>query len=60
MPYSTDDHPFLITVHLVIFAVIIFCEFLIVGLFTKIRICEFSFFFGSAITIIVPVGFLNS
>ena len=48
------------TVDLVIFASLIFREFQILGLFTKFIIREFSFFFSSAIIIIIFAGFLNS
>ena len=49
-----------ITVNLVIFACLNFREFLILGLFTKFRIHEFSFFFSSAIIVIIFARFLNS
>ena len=45
---------------LVIFACLNFREFPILGLFTKFRIREFSFFFSSATIIIIFAGFLNS
>ena len=48
------------TVDLVIFACYNFREFLILGLFTKLRIHEFSFFISSAIIIIIFTRFLNS
>ena len=48
------------TVDLVIFAVLNFREFLILGLFTKFRIRKFLFIFSSAIIIIIFAGFLNS
>ena len=50
------------TVDLVIFACLNLREFLILGLFTKFRICEFFFFFSSAIYIIIIIfaRFLNS
>ena len=51
----TVDH----TVDLVIFARLHFREFLFLGLFTKLRIREFSFFFTSAIIITFAI-FLNS
>ena len=44
IPYQGDY-----AVDLVIYACLHFCEFLILGLFTKLRIREFSFFFSSAI-----------
>ena len=50
----------LVTVDLVFFACLNFCEFLILGLITKFRICEFSLFFSSAIIIIIFARFLNS
>ena len=46
-----------ITVDLEIFACLNFREFLIFGLFTKFRIREFSFFFSSAIMIIISARF---
>ena len=42
---------------LVIFASFNFCEFLILGLFTKLRIREFSYFFSSAIIIVILARF---
>ena len=48
------------TVDLVIFACLHFCEYLISGLFTKFTICEFSFFFSSAIMIRIVARSLNS
>ena len=48
------------TVDLVIFACLVFREFLILGLFTKFIIREFVFFFSSAIIIIIIVRYLNS
>ena len=48
------------TVDLVIFTCLNFREFLILGLFMKLRIREFSFFFSSAIIIIIFARFLNS
>ena len=51
------------TVYLVIFTCLTclnFREFLILKLFTKFRICECSFFFNSAIIIIIFARFLNS
>ena len=51
------------TVGLIIFKCLNFREFLILGLFTNIRIHEFSFFFGhvsSTIIIIIFARFLNS
>ena len=50
----------LYTVDLVIFACLNFREFLILGLFTKFSIREYSFFFISAIELIIFVRFLNS
>ena len=47
------------TVDLVIFACLHFREFLILGLFTKFRIREFSFFFSTATIIIIFAGVLN-
>ena len=44
---------------MVIFGCSNFREFLILGLFTKIRIREFSFFFSSANLQILFAGFLN-
>ena len=46
-------------VDLVIFACLNSLEFLILGLFTKFRICEFLFSFSSAIIIILFARFLN-
>ena len=46
------------TVDLVIFACLNFREFLISRLFTISKICEFSFFFSSAITVIIFARFL--
>ena len=43
----------------VIFACSNFREFLILVLFTKLRICEFSFFFSRFIIIKIFAGFLN-
>ena len=48
------------TVDLLFFACSNFREFLILGLFSKFRIREFSFFFSSAIIIIIFAIFLNS
>ena len=48
------------TVDLVIFGCLNFREFLILGLFTKFRIIEFSFFFSNVIIIIIFAKFLNS
>ena len=48
------------TVDLVIVACLNFREFLILGLFTKFKIREFSFSFCSAIIIIIFGKFLNS
>ena len=48
------------TVDLIIFAFLNFREFQILGLFTKFIICEYSFFFSSAIIIIIFTRFLNS
>ena len=48
------------TVDLVILACLNFRDFLILGLCTKIRTCEFPFFFSSAIIIIIFARFLNS
>ena len=47
-------------VNLVIFACLNFREFLILELFTKNKICKLSFFFSSAIIIIIFAVFLNS
>ena len=46
-------------VHVLIFACLNFRGFLILGLFTKLKIREFSFFFSSAIIIIIFVTFFN-
>ena len=48
------------TVYLVILACLNFREFLILRLFTKFRILEFSFFFSRTILIILFARFLNS
>ena len=48
------------TVDLVIFAYLNSREFLVLGLFTEFRICEFSFFFSRAIIITILAKFLNS
>ena len=47
--YIVRCKPVINTVDLVIFACLNFRKFLILGLFTKFRIREFSFFFSSAI-----------
>ena len=49
-----------ITVDLVIFACLNFREFLILGLFPKFRIREFSSFLNSAFIIIIFGRYLNS
>ena len=48
------------TVDLVILSCLNFREFLILGLFTKLRIHEFSFFFSDAIIKIIFAIFLIS
>ena len=53
-------HEWVNTVDLVLFSSLNFREFLILGLFTNFTIREFSFFFRSAIIIIIFAGFLNS
>ena len=55
-----SNHVVAYTVDLVIFASLNFREFLILGLFTKFRIREFTFFFSSVIIIIIFARFLNS
>ena len=47
-------------VDLVIFACLNFREILILEIFTEIRIPEFTFFFSSAIIILIFARFLNS
>ena len=51
---------YIYSVDLVIFACLNFRKFLILGLFAKLSIREFSFFFSSAIIIIIFARFLNS
>ena len=51
---------YLYTVDLVIFACLNFREFLILRLFTKFRIREFSFFFSGSNIMIIFARFLNS
>ena len=59
LSYSFIGGVELYTVDLVIFACLNFREFLILGLFTKFRIREFTFFFSNAITRIIVVSLLN-
>ena len=67
-PQTRSDHRGIVpaiqeydtSVDLVIFACSNFREFLILGLFTKFTIREFSFFFSSAIIIIISTLYLNS
>ena len=58
LEFPTDYNIY--TVDLVIFACLNFREFLILGLYKKFRIREFSFLFSSAIIIIISAKFLNS
>ena len=67
-PQTRSDHRRIVpaiqgydtTVYLVIFACSNIREFLILGLFTKFRIREFSFFFRSDIIIVIFARFWNS
>ena len=67
-PQTRSDHKRIVpaiqeydtTVYLVIFACSNICKFLILELFTKFRIREFSFFFRSDIIIVIFARFWNS